>query len=104
MPKVMPLGPRIRGPGRCIHDAVFAHETKERRFCVVRRFPPEVTSELTGVAPSDVRKAARLYAAAEGPMQLHGLGMTENCQGSEGVMLLCNLAVLEAASAARVWA
>jgi formate dehydrogenase major subunit len=60
----------------------------------VRRFPPEATASLTGVAPEDVRQAARLYAQAQRPMQLHGLGMTEHHQGSEGVMLLCNLALL----------
>jgi formate dehydrogenase major subunit len=60
----------------------------------VRRFAPERCVELTGVRAEDVRRAARLYAAAARPMQMHGLGMTEHYQGSESVMLLCNLALL----------
>ena len=61
---------------------------------LVRRFAPENSVKLTGVRPEDVRRAARLYATAERPMQLHGLGITEHYQGSESVMLLCNLALL----------
>ena len=41
-----------------------------------------------------VRRAARLYGQAQRPMQVHGLGITEHFQGSEAVMLLCNLALL----------
>jgi predicted molibdopterin-dependent oxidoreductase YjgC len=44
-----------------------------------------------------VREAARLYGRAARPMMLHGLGVTEHLQGSEAVMLLCNLALLAGA-------
>ena len=60
----------------------------------IRRYRPEDWAEVTGVAASRVRAAARAYAKAARPMQVHGLGMTEHLQGSEGVMLLCNLALL----------
>jgi len=60
----------------------------------VRRFAPERMQAETGVPPELVRRAARLYAAAERPLQAHGLGMTEHHQGSEAVQLLCNLALL----------
>ncbi len=60
----------------------------------VRAFTPEATEAVTGVAAADVRLAARMLATARAPMQLHGLGMTEHVQGSESVMLLCNLALL----------
>ncbi|HTV18059.1 MAG TPA: formate dehydrogenase subunit alpha [Polyangiaceae bacterium] len=66
----------------------------ERYAEFVRRFAPESCEELTGVLARDVRRAARLYAGAARPMQLHGLGITEHYQGSETVMLLCNLALL----------
>lgn len=66
----------------------------ERYAEFVKRFAPESSEELTGVPARDVRRAARLYASAKRPMQLHGLGMTEHYQGSESVMLLCNLALL----------
>jgi formate dehydrogenase major subunit len=55
---------------------------------------PELTEALTGIPAELVRRAARLYGQALRPMQVHGLGMTEHYQGSEGVMLLCNLALL----------
>jgi formate dehydrogenase major subunit len=60
----------------------------------IRAYLPEDMEAITGVAASLVRRAARLYAGAARPMQAHGLGMTEHFQGSEGVMLLCNLALL----------
>jgi formate dehydrogenase major subunit len=60
-------------------------------------FAPERWEQVTGVPAPLVRKAARLYAGARSPMQLHGLGVTEHFQGSESVMLLCNLAVLAGA-------
>jgi predicted molibdopterin-dependent oxidoreductase YjgC len=62
------------------------------KFIATQR--PELTEALTGIPAGLVRKAARLYGTAQRPMQLHGLGMTEHYQGSEGVMLLCNLALL----------
>ena len=60
----------------------------------IRGYRPERTAEITGVAPALVRDAARRYGGARRPMQVHGLGMTEHFQGSEGVMLLANLALL----------
>ncbi|MCC6623797.1 MAG: formate dehydrogenase subunit alpha [Deltaproteobacteria bacterium] len=57
-------------------------------------YSPEATAEATGVPPERVWEAARIYGTARRPMQVHGLGMTEHYQGSEGVMLLCNLALL----------
>jgi formate dehydrogenase major subunit len=55
---------------------------------------PEQAEAVTGIPADLVRKAARLYGRAARPMQVHGLGMTEHFQGSESVMLLCNLALL----------
>jgi formate dehydrogenase alpha subunit len=55
---------------------------------------PERTEATTGVPARLVWRAASLYGQARRPMQLHGLGMTEHVQGSESVMLLCNLALL----------
>lgn len=64
-------------------------------FCAfIVDFLPEKTEAVTGVPAGLVRKAARLYASAPRPMQVHGLGVTEHYQGSESVMLLVNLALL----------
>ncbi len=60
----------------------------------VQDHTPEQLAGVTGVAPTHVRQAARLWGAARRPLSIHGLGMTEHHQGSEGVMLLCNLALL----------
>jgi len=60
----------------------------------VRHHPPELTAALTGLHPTLVRRAARMWGGAARPLSVHGLGMTEHYQGSESVMLLCNLAVL----------
>ena len=60
-------------------------------------FSPETTEPITGVPARLVWSAAQLYAGAARPMQTHGLGVTEHMQGSEAVMLLCNLALLAGA-------
>jgi hypothetical protein len=60
----------------------------------LKAFRPEDMEALTGVPAARVRRAARMYAHAARPMQVHGLGMTEHYQGAEGVRLLCNLALL----------
>ena len=62
-----------------------------------RRTRPRRTAAVTGVPADAVRAAARLYGAARRPMMMHGLGVTEHYQGSEAVMLLCNLALLAGA-------
>ncbi|MEW5848732.1 MAG: formate dehydrogenase subunit alpha [Myxococcota bacterium] len=60
----------------------------------IRQWRPESAEAITGVPATLVRRAAELYGRARHPMQVHGLGMTEHYQGAEGVMLLCNLALL----------
>ncbi len=66
----------------------------ERFAAAVVEHTPERWEPVTGVPAGLVREAARRYAAAARPMMLHGLGVTEHRQGSEGVELLCNLALL----------
>ncbi len=60
----------------------------------IRGETPERLAAVTGVPAPQVRAAARLYGRAARPMMMHGLGVTEHLQGSEAVMLLCNLAML----------
>ncbi|MBK6942308.1 MAG: formate dehydrogenase subunit alpha [Planctomycetes bacterium] len=60
----------------------------------LRAWSPEATESVTGVDARLVRRAARSYATAAAPMQMHGLGVTEHHQGTETVRLLCNLALL----------
>ena len=60
----------------------------------VREWTPERAAKICGVDAETIRAAARMYATAKPAMCLHGLGMTEQLQGTEGVMLLVNLALL----------
>lgn len=60
----------------------------------VRDWTPERAAEICGVGADAIRAAARLYAMSGPTMSLHGLGMTEHLQGTEGVMCLVNLALI----------
>ncbi len=60
----------------------------------IREWPPERVADLTGVAPDDIRAAARLYATTRPALILNGLGTTEHVQGTDGVSALINLALL----------
>ena len=55
---------------------------------------PEATEGITGIPASDVRAAARLYAAGPASAIYYGLGVTEHSQGSTMVMGMANLAML----------
>ncbi len=60
----------------------------------VKDYAPEAVGAQCEVAPELIRAAARLYANGKPSMQVHGLGMTEHCQGTEAVMTLINLALI----------
>lgn len=60
----------------------------------VRDFMPEKVEAICGVPAAKIRQAARLYANASPSLSVHGLGMTEHVQGTEGIMALVNLALL----------
>ena len=60
----------------------------------IKQFSPEKVQEICGISAEFIRDAARLYATAKPSMCLHGLGVTEHTQGTEGVMCLVNLALL----------
>ena len=60
----------------------------------LRHFAPEAVADACGVPASDIRAAARLYATHKPSMCMHGLGVTEHHQGTDGVCMLINLALL----------
>lgn len=60
----------------------------------IREFVPEKVESLCGVPAAKIREAARLYATCKPSLSVHGLGMTEHVQGTEGIMALVNLALL----------
>ncbi len=61
---------------------------------LLKDYSPEAVADACGVPATTIRQAAHLYAAHAPAMCIHGLGMTEHTQGSEGVMTLINLALL----------
>jgi formate dehydrogenase major subunit len=66
---------------------------KWRNFVSLPKNSPETMQEITGVAASDVRAAARLYATAGNGAIFYGLGVTEHSQGSTMVMGIANIAM-----------
>lgn len=60
----------------------------------IQAWTPERAAALCGVPADDIRRAARLYAQERPAMCLHGLGVTEHLQGTQGVMALIDLALL----------
>ncbi|MGZ6896781.1 MAG: formate dehydrogenase subunit alpha [Acidimicrobiia bacterium] len=60
----------------------------------VARYAPELVADRCGVDATDLRAAARLYATNRPSMALHGLGITEHTQGTDGVTCIANLALL----------
>ena len=60
----------------------------------IREFLPEKAEAICGVPAAKIRQAARMYATAKPSLSVHGLGMTEHVQGTEGIMALVNIALL----------
>ena len=63
------------------------------RFIADERHSPEATAARSGVDPSELRAAARLFAKGGAGAIYYGLGVTEHSQGSTTVMALANLAM-----------
>jgi formate dehydrogenase major subunit len=60
----------------------------------IQTYTPEYAADICGVEPELIRRAARLYATNGPAYCVHGLGMTEHTQGTDGVVALVNLALL----------
>jgi formate dehydrogenase major subunit len=60
----------------------------------VRAWPPERAAAICGVDAERIREAARLYGTKRPGICFHGLGVTEQIQGTDGVLLLADLALL----------
>ena len=55
---------------------------------------PERASAITAVPAGEIRRAARLYAAAGPSLSVHGLGLTEHVRGTDAVIALVDLALI----------
>jgi formate dehydrogenase major subunit len=60
----------------------------------IEAWPPERAAAVCGVEAGAIREAARAYAMGPPAMSIHGLGLTEHVQGTDGVKALVNLALL----------
>ncbi len=82
-----------------VNEAFVAARCDSKSFAQWRDFiareenSPEFTEAQSGVPASEVRAAARLYAAARNGAIYYGLGVTEHSQGSTMVMGIANLAM-----------
>ena len=74
-----------------IKDRVLEFEEFRRH---VRDYTPEKVADICGVDADLIRLAARTYATQKPSMCVHGLGVTEHTQGTEGVMCLVNLGLI----------
>ena len=57
-------------------------------------WPPERAAKICSVPANLICRAARAYATHKPAMCIHGLGVTEHVQGTDGVICLVNLAIL----------
>ncbi|MCO5975665.1 formate dehydrogenase subunit alpha [Ideonella oryzae] len=64
-----------------------------REFVARPENSPEAFEPVTGVPASELRAAARLFAAGPNSAIYYGLGVTEHAQGSTMVIGICNLAM-----------
>ena len=64
-------------------------ETKE----LVKEFTPEYTSELTGVAPEKIIRAAELYGKAPNAIVMFARGIEQQIKGVDNVSGYTNMAL-----------
>jgi formate dehydrogenase alpha subunit len=62
----------------------------------VMQYPPEVTEQITGVPPEDIKKVARLYATRRRAMLFYSMGITQHRTGVDNVCACANLTMLTA--------
>jgi len=62
---------------------------------VVMNYPPEkVEKIIPSIGTEDIRRAARLYAAAPDAMTIYSMGITQHTTGTDNTMSLANLVML----------
>jgi formate dehydrogenase alpha subunit len=79
------------------HNRAFIEERTENfedLVHMIEQFPPERTSQITGVAAADIIKIADWYARSETSAIVYVLGITQHTTGTDNVKSLANLAML----------
>ena len=60
----------------------------------VRKYTPEYAGKITGVPADDIRRAARILAAAKPATLLYAMGITQHTSGHQNVLSCANLQML----------
>jgi formate dehydrogenase alpha subunit len=79
------------------HNKAFVEERTEafdKLEELLKGYPPEKVSEICGIPPDDIVKAAELYARSEKSTILYAMGITQHSHGVDNVKCLANLAML----------
>jgi predicted molibdopterin-dependent oxidoreductase YjgC len=79
------------------HNQAFIEERTENfpaLMEMIEQFPPERTSEITGVPVAHLQQAAEWYAKSESSAICYVLGITQHSTGTDNVKSLANLAML----------
>jgi len=61
---------------------------------MVAKYTPEYVEKISGVPAEDLRKAARMYAAAQRASILYAMGITQHISGTDNVKSCANLSML----------
>mgnify|MGYP006282260191 FL=1 len=85
----------IISEGLCDEEYI---ESRTENFEKVREcvadWSPENAEAVTGVPADDIRKAARMYAAADRASIVYSMGITQHTTGTDNVLALANLAMM----------
>jgi formate dehydrogenase major subunit len=85
----------IVSEGLCHRDFIEQRAIGFQEFVrFIEDWPADRAAAICGVEAEDIRRAARLYASHSPAMSVHGLGLTEHTQGTDGVTALINLTLL----------
>jgi len=60
----------------------------------VKKYTPEYVEKISGIPAEDLKKAARLYAAAKRASIIYAMGLTQHISGTDNVKTCANLAML----------
>jgi formate dehydrogenase major subunit len=74
------------------HEFVAAHTTGFDEYkALLEKYTPEHAGEICGVAPDDIRRAARLFAKSRHSIVMWGMGVTQFTQGTDVVKGICGI-------------
>lgn len=61
---------------------------------LIRKYPPQIAEEITGVKANAIRRVARIYAMEKRSMLFYAMGITQHVTGVDNVRACANLVML----------